>query len=236
MYAMAKGSEQSNKQLEPQRIATYRTIEAPPAPNLAVPSPATEHGAYSQQGSVVNSRTNSRPIPIEGPSRSHTETALPHSVYSRHSQGPGTQILSPSTISRMPATEPRPSHAVSHAPSSQRTIRQADMIPLPPSAPATEARSARNVPLPYSVATSRASRDREYTREDSRGTVVSPHDSISQVSTKRSKASGKSKHYREEDEYRSSKGSKAGSKTGSKSGSRVTGFKVMGERGTIPGF
>lgn len=237
MYAMTKSVEQSNKQPEPQRITTYRTIEAPPAQNYAPPSRAPEFNANSKGGHVVNGRSSSRAIPIEAPSCSHSETVISRSEYSCHSQNGENEVVVLSKGSRISAAEARHSH-VSHAPSSQKTIRQADLVPLPPSAPVTKVRSARNVPLPYSVATSRASRDKDIGREarmeDSRSTVVTPHDSISQVSTKPSKASGRAKHHREEDEHRSSKGSKAGSKKGSSS--RVSRFKVMGGRSSIPGF
>lgn len=230
MYAMTKSSEQSSKQPEPQKIITYRTIEAPPIQHYASLSRAPEYSTYSKQGSVVDSRLHSRPIPVEASPRTHSVTAGPESEYSRHSRNPGDEVIVLSNGSRVAVPEPRPSHA-SHASSSQQTVRQP-----------TEVRSARNVPLPYSAAASRASRDKEYMREarieGSRSTVVTPHDSISQVSTKRSKASGRSNHHREEDEHRSSKGSKSGSKTGSKkdSSSRVSERKVMGARGSVPGF
>ncbi len=226
MYAISKGDEQSTQQPEPQKIITYRTIEAPPAQGYSPFNRTPEFKTYSKRGNVVNSGSGSRPIPIKAPLRTHNETTIPRSEYSHDSRNGDEAVLS--NGSRRLAAEPRPSRT-SQVSSSQRTVRQADLIPLPPSAPATEVRSARNVPLPYSVATSRASRDKERAEK-----VVSPHDSISQVSTKRSKASGKSKHHREEDEHRSSRGSKAGSKNGSSS--RVSGFKVMGERGSISGF
>ena len=218
MYAMSKVDERSNQQPEAQKIVTYRTIEAPPALGYVSSNKPPEHEIYSKRGSVAN---DSGTVQMDALPSARGETVVPRSEYSRIERKAEGDLVVLTDRSRVLATEPKRSNT-SQISTSQRTARQSDTVLRQPSAPTTDVKSARDIPLPYSVATSRASRD-----------PVLPADSISQVSTKRSKASRKPKHYLEDDEHRDGRESKAGSKKGS---GKASGFKVMGERGSIPGF
>lgn len=190
-YAMSKGDSENHQQPQTQSKITRRTIEAPPAQDAVRVETITrnsDHGSYTNHSSLANSRPTSRGLPIESVPRTYVETLTNssehsrrsyHSVVRRKDAGPVVQTNGGTRIS---AVEPQGSRA-SHA-CSNRTIRQAEMIPIPPSV-ATQARSARDVPLPSSQATSLASKVKEDSRLDVKSSVH-PHESVSQVSTRRS--------------------------------------------------
>ena len=238
-YAMSKGDSESN-QPETQRKVTYRTIEAPPAQDVVRVETITRNPDRGpNRGSLANSRSGASARPIESVPRTYVETLVDPSEHSRRSShtvirrddaGPVVQTNSGTKTS---VTEPKGSRA-SHT-SSNRTIRQAEMMPLPPSV-VTLARSAKDVPLPYSQATSLVSKEKEAPKLDDVKSSVHPRDSISQVSTRRS---GKSKHHHHGSRsgsdkghgHRSEKGSKAGSKPDTSS--RISGTRSHGVKGAL---
>ena len=235
-YAMSKGDSENHQQPQTQSKITCRTIEAPPAQDAVRVETITrdsDHGSYANHSSLANSRPTSRGLPIESVPRTYVETLTNPSEHSRRSYrsvvrrkdaGPVVQTNGGTRIS---AVEPQGSRA-SHA-CSNRTIRQADMIPLPPSVAtqARSARSARDVPLPSSQATSLASKVKEDSRLDVKSSVH-PHESVSQVSTRRS---GRSKHHHSGSRSGSEKGHGHKSEKGSKADSkRDTSRKISGTR------
>ena len=244
-YAMSKGDSESHQQPQTQSKVTYRTIEAPPAQDVVRVETITRnsnHGSYANHSSLANSRPTSRGLPIESVPRTYVKTLVDpsehsrrsyHTVVRREDAGPVVQTNGSTQISVGEPQGLRASHA-----SSNRTIQQAEKMPLPPSV-ATQARSARDVPLPSSQATSLASKVKEDSRLDVKSSVH-PHESVSQVSTRRS---GKSKHHhggsRSGSEkghgHKSEKGSKAGSKAGSKrdTSSRISGTRSPGVKGVL---
>ncbi|KAK3173391.1 hypothetical protein OEA41_006720 [Lepraria neglecta] len=232
-YAMSKGDSESHQQPQTQSKITYRTIEAPPAQDVVRVETITrnsDHGSYANHSSLANSRPTSRGLPIESVPRTYVETLVDpsktsrrpyHTVVRREDAGPVVQTNGGTRISVGEPQGPRASHA-----SSNRTIQRAEMMPLPPSV-ATQARLARDVPLPSSQATSLASKVKEDSRLDVKSSIH-PHESVSQVSTRRS---GKSKHHHGGSRSGSEKGHGHKSEKGSKAGSkRDTSSKISGTR------
>ncbi|MCJ1274040.1 hypothetical protein MMC21_001834 [Puttea exsequens] len=219
-WAMTQGDEQDQQRRKSQEGHAIRMIETPASQNYLPHNRALQYSVPSRRGSVANdSRIDSCATPIENPPRTHVFAMPPHSQHSRRSHDPtDTLVLHSSRISTGGSRARPSSHILGPG-----TIRQANGAPpLARSTAATGTRSARNVPLPQSVATSA-----------NRQPTVSPRDSISQVSTKRSKATRRSSHHGEY-EGRSRRGSKVESRK--EGGSRLGGYKAMGERGSIPGF
>jgi hypothetical protein len=240
-YAMSKGDSESHQQPQSQSKITYRTIEAPPARDVVrveTIARSSDHGTYANRGSLANSRPASRALPIESVPRTYVENLVDpseqsrrsyHTVVRRDDAGPVVQTNGGTRISIGQPQGSRGSHA-----SSNRTIRQAEMMPLPPSV-MTQAKSARDIPLPSSHATSLASKVKEDSRLDVESSVH-PRDSISQVSTRRSgkpkiqhsaSRSGSEKGHG----HKGEKGSKAGSKRDTSS--RISGTRSPGVRGVL---
>ena len=100
-----------------------------------------------------------------------------HRSYRLVDQSHVETVANPSNITKVSAAEFRESR-VSHAPSREKIAGQSDVITI------TEARSAKDVPLPESRVTSLVTEGRVIDKADK--CSVSPNESVSQASTRRS--------------------------------------------------
>lgn len=227
-YAMTKGDSESHQQPHIERKITYRTIEAPAAQDLV------RQDALVRNGSLPNSNSVVRTIPIDSSPRTRVNTLPPSSEHSRRSSptvvrsadaGPVIQTKNGTRIS---IGAPQGSRA-SLTSSSSKTIRQADLSPKQPTV--ITVKSAKDIPLPASMV---SSRERDEPKLDDRS--VHPNDSVSQVSTRRD---GKSKHHgggsksgSERDHgIRSEKSSKAGSRK--ETSSQYSAVRSPGMKGAL---
>ena len=236
-YAMVKGDSENRQAPEIQERITYRTIEAPIEQNQHTTRiPISDAPSYHT--TLPNSKSGARTLTIESPPL-RIERHVP-------SQHPGTS--EPRSYREPPHNEPimmidNDPDTRSRTSVGRKTIRQVETSHLPPSAAtATEVRIAREVPLPATAAPgSRYSRASSATIKDQTTKMpaeryepalpsVVPDDSISQVSTRRSRDSRREKHHhrhRSEEDVRSRRGityegrSKAGSKQKSRVGDMV---------------
>ena len=226
-YAMTKGDSESHQHSHIQRKITYRTIEAPAAQDLV------RQDVLACNGSLPNSNSVVRTIPVGSAPRSRVNTLPPSSEHSRRSSptvvrsadaGPVIQTNSGTRIS---VVEPQGSRA-SHTSSSSKTVRKADLSPQPPTV--ITVKSAKDIPLPASMV---STREREELKLDDRS--VHPHDSVSQVSSRRD---GKSKHHGgskagsdRDHGHKSEKASKAGSRK--ESSSKISAVRSPGMKGAL---
>ena len=225
-YAMTKGESQSYQQPPVQRKISYRTIEAPAAQILAPPDFMTRNACLADSKVVI------RNIPVESP-HSRVHTLPPPSERSRRSShtvvrsADAGSVIQTNHGTKISVGGPQASR-VSHTSSSSKTVRQPEHGPQPPTV--ITVKSARDIPLPAST----ISRGWEDPGIDDRS--IHPHDSVSQVSTKRS---GKSIHHHggsrtgseKGHRHRSEKGSNAGSKR--ESSSKISGVRSPGMKGAL---
>ena len=173
---MTRSQTEANHAEHPKRVA-YKIIDSP----VTYESVQPDHGSKLSHQVIAAPRLT-RPyvdgmIP-ESDNSLHSSPPLPRS----HAEG----ATLPPTHTKISVVDPgnsRPSQASSRG----KTARQSGSIPI------TEVRSAKDVPLPYSHVTSSIIEKRE---ESKTGICsVSPKESISQVSTRRSGDHARSKDY-----------------------------------------
>ena len=226
-YAMTKGDSESHQQPHTQRTITYRTIEAPAGQDLV------RQDVLARNGSLPNSNSVARALPIDSSPRSRVNTLPPSSEHSRRSSptvvrsadaGP---VIQTNNGTRISVVEPQGSR-VSHTSSSSKTVRKADLSPQPPTV--ITVKSAKDIPLPASMV---STREREELKIDDRS--VHPHDSVSQVSSRRD---GKSKHHGgsragsdKDHGHKSEKASKAGSRK--ETSSKISAVRSPGMKGAL---
>ena len=219
-YAMTKGDSESHQHPQIQRKITYRTIEAPVAQDLV-------------RQDVLASNAVIRTIPIDSSPRSRVNTLPPSSEHSRRSSptvvrsadaGP---VIQTNNGTRISVVEPQGSR-VSHTSSSSKTVRKADLSPQPPTV--ITVKSAKDIPLPASMV---STREREELKIDDRS--VHPHDSVSQVSSRRD---GKSRHHGgskagsdRDHGHKSEKASKVGSRK--ETSSKISAVRSPGMKGAL---
>ena len=227
-YAMTKGDSESHQQPHIQRKITYRTIEAPAAQNLV------RQDALVRNGSLPNSNSIIRTIPIDSSPRTRVNTLPATSEHSRRSyptvvrSADAGPVIQTTNGTRISIGQPKDSRT-SHISSSSKTIRQADLAPKQPTV--ITVKSAKDIPLPASMV---STREREEPNLDDRS--VHPNDSVSQVSTRRD---GKSKHRHggskagsEKDHgNRAEKSSKAGSRK--ETSSKISAVRSPGMKGAL---
>ena len=231
-YAMVKGNSESFTPLRAQERITYRTIEAPieynsrPVTRIPIQNGRSIHGSLAHGDSAI--RTIGPPLP-------RAETLISKSEHSRDSASPRMQSYKVVSQNGPIIMVDNEQDSRSRASSGRHTIKPQNSIHATPSAPVTEVRLARNVPLPtrsqpsrYSHATSASVQKATPPLVEPRQNPLpslAPSDSISQVSSRKSRDSGHSKHHhtsyhggrsksgrKVEKEYEVSRGGKAGSK------------------------
>ena len=236
-YAMVKGDSGSQQISQAKEPVTYRRIDAPLEYSVGQPKhtsylPIQE--SYPHHGSLVSDRSRVRNI---GPPPTKVATHASTTSHSRISSERNTQSrrLPPQDgpiimIDREKDT-PR-----SYAPSAPRQASLSQHSP-----PVTELRTTRHTPPPparsqasrYSRASSATVRESpKVPREEPREIPlpsVAPYDSISQVSTKRSGTSGKSKHHHSSHHRRSRSAHGSEKEYVSDGGSRTRGKHSVGE-------
>jgi len=245
-YAMVKGDSENHQQPRIRERITYRTIEVPAEYEVGQSRPVTRVPTqYARQrcGSFADGNSGARALTI-GPPSPRAKTLIPSSAHSHHSAR--SDPLSYHAASQRGPIVMIDNDTRSRASSARNTFRQGDLAHLPPSAPVTEVRLARDVPLPahsqasrYTRATSATVNDKPHNKTaiiESREKLlpsVSPHDSISQAGTSISRDSGRSKHRhsshhgrskaasRREKDHEGGRVCKAGSKHHSKVGDMV---------------
>ena len=233
-YAMVKGASEDSQPTKIRERVTYRTIEAPaeyhtiqsrPTIRIPIEDSRSHHDPLANRSSAVHTIVTPPP---------RAETLATTAQHSRHSDTRGYKVVSsrdgPIVMIDNEANDPR-----SHAPSNRTAVLPPTATHAPPSAPVTEVRIARDVPLPTHSQASRYSRGTSATakppskapaplveepREKPLPSVV-PNDSISQVSTRRSKDSGRSKHHRSSHHGRSKEGHRSEREYEGRRGSKV---------------
>ena len=173
---MTRSQTEANHAEHPKRVA-YKIIDSP----VTYESVQPDHGSKSSHQVIV-----APPL-----TRPYVDGMIPQSDHSHHSTPPlprshaegATFPPTQTKISVVDSGNSRPSHVSSRG----KTARQSDYIPI------TEMRSAKDVPLPYSHVTSSTTEMREESKTGK--CSVSPKESISQVSTRRSGDHARSKDY-----------------------------------------
>lgn len=184
--AMTK-SQTETYAVEHQKRVAYRTIEAPVTYELLQP----DNDTLEREPSRVNRNASNHAIAIPGLPHPCTDDLIARSEHSHHASTSIAQkyiesVTNAPNVTKISVADSGKSRA-SHASSPGKTARQSDFIPV------TEVRSAKDVPLPPSRVTSLATEKREGSKAGK--SSVCPKESVSQVSTRRSGGSGRSKHY-----------------------------------------
>ena len=183
--AMTKAQTQDFHAEPPNRV-TRRVIEAPVTYELVQRNSQSHARGYPlAESKPLNQTIASQPL-----AHPHVDDQIPRSEHSHHPPHSVTQchvenITCPryaTKISMGDSGKWRVSDASFHA----KTARQSELIPI------TEVRSAKDVPLPPSRTTSLVTA-REKEKKAGRSSV-SPKESVSQISTRRSGKSRRSKH------------------------------------------
>ena len=181
--AMTKSQTDKSHVERPKRTA-QRVIEAPITYELV----QRENVNYVHEHSWASSKPSHHAIATPAPlTRSRADDLIPRSEHPNHSSHtfPRSHVevaTNPPHITKITVAGSghlRASHASSH----KNTARQSDLIPI------TEVRSAKDLPLPHSRVTSLATDGREDNRASQ--SSVSPKESVSQLSTRRSGGSGR---------------------------------------------
>ena len=176
---------------EPPNKVTHRVIEAPVTYELVQRDSQSHAHRYTLAESKPSNQTTA-PQPLARP---HVDDLIPRSEHLHPSSHSVTQCYVENMICPPYATKisvadsgkSRASDASFHA----KTARQSELIPI------TEVRSAKDVPLPPSRVTSLVTARGKDTKVGR--SSVSPKESVSQVSTRRSGKSSRSKHHSNHD-------------------------------------
>ena len=176
-----------DSQVEPPNRVARRIIEAPVTYELVQQDNESHVRGYT----LANSKAPNPAIAPPPLPRPNVDELIPRSEHSHHPSRSVTQyhvenMACPPYVTKISVAESgklRALQASSHA----RSARQSELIPI------TEVRSAKDVPLPPSRVTSLVTAGGEDNKE---GRIsVSPKESVSQVSTRRSGKSSRSKHH-----------------------------------------
>lgn len=167
------------------RIA-YGNTDAPVTYEL-IPSDTLPH---VHESSRAKERPSRHAIAAPSPSRLYVDDSFSPSEHSHHPSHPVTRshaegVTSPPNLTNISAADSGNARSLVefyHA----KTARRSDLTSN------TEARSAKDVPLPHSRVTSLATEKSEYSKAGK--CSLSPRESVSQVSTRKSGQCGGSKH------------------------------------------
>lgn len=184
--AMTKSQIENSHVEQPYRVP-HRVIEAPVTYELV----QRHNESHVRESPQVNDKSTPQPVgppPLPCPRVGNLIARSEHSQHSSHpiTQGHVEEVTGAPYVTKITVADSGNSRA-SHASYPDKTARQSDVIPI------TEARSAKDVPLPYSRVTSLVI-ERKEDRKVGKSSV-SPKESVSQVSTRRSGRSGRSKHH-----------------------------------------
>ena len=181
---MTRSQTEANHVEHPKKVA-YRIIDSPATYESVRP----DNGSHVREYLPSNIKPNHQVIAAPPLTRPYVDGMIPQSHHSYPSSPslPRSQgaTFSP-TPTKISVADPGNSRA-SHVSSRGKTARQADIIPI------TEVRSAKDVPLPYSHVASSTIDKREESKTEK--CSVSPKESISQVSTRRSGDHARSKNH-----------------------------------------
>lgn len=183
---MTKSQIENSHDEQPYRVA-QRVIEAPVTYELV----QQHNDSHVRESSRANGKSMHQavgPPPLPCP---RVDDLIPRSEHSQHSshsitQGHVEEVTGAPYVTKITVADSRTSRAL-HASYPDKTARQSDFQPV------TEARSAKDVPLPYSRVTSLVIERKEDSKVGK--SSVSPKESVSQVSTRRSGRSVRSKHH-----------------------------------------
>lgn len=183
---MTKSQIESSHVEQPYRVA-HRVIEAPVTYELV----QRHDNSHVRESSRANGKPMHQvvgPPPLPCP---RVDDLIPRSEHSQHSshsitRGHVEEVTGAPYVTKITVADSGNSRA-SHVSYPDKTARQSDFIPV------TEARSAKDVPLPHSRVTSLVIERKEDSKVGQ--SSVSPKESVSQVSKRRSGRSGRSKHH-----------------------------------------
>lgn len=183
---MTKSQVENTHVEQPYKVA-HRVIEAPVIYKLV-----QQHSeSHLRESSWANGKSMHQavgPPPLPCP---RVDDVLPRSEHSQHcshsiTRGHVKEVTGVPSVTKITVADSGNSRA-SHASYPDKTARQSDCIPV------TEAKSAKDMPLPHSRVSSLATERKEESKVGK--SSVSPKESVSQVSTRRSGRSGSSKHH-----------------------------------------
>ena len=179
-------SQSENPLVEQPRTVTYRTTEAPVTYELVKP----ETDVHIREYSGSKTKSSHYAIAAQHLPRPRIDDLIPRSQHSHHSSRSATRshvegVINPPNVTKISVAALEDSR-ISHASAYGKTARQSDLTRI------SEARSAKDIPLPHSRVTSLATGEREEGKEG-RSSVHSK-ESVSQVSTRRSGENGRSRH------------------------------------------
>ena len=182
--AMTKSQTEISHVEQPKKV-THKIIEAPATYELLPRD--SESNVHGHSGVIYKPSHHT----IAAQPRPHTDDLIPRSEHSQHTARPNARngvesvTNAPHIFKTLVAgtKNSRVSHTTSHG----RTARQSDFISI------TEARSAKDVPFPDSHVTSLVKEAREHSKADENS--ISPNESVSQVSTRRSGGVARSNHH-----------------------------------------
>ena len=181
---MTRSQTEANHVEHPKKVA-YRIIDS----SITYEPVRPDNGSHVREYLPSNGKPNHQVITAPPLTRPYIDGMIPQSHHSHPSSPPLPQsqgaTFSP-TPAKISVADPGNSRA-SHVSSRGKTARQADTIPV------TEVRSAKDVPLPYSHVTSSTTEKRGESKTEK--CSVSPKESISQVSTRRSGDHARSKNH-----------------------------------------
>ena len=180
-----------NRYIEPPSRIVHRTIEAPVTYELV----QRDNKSYACEYSGANSKHTYQaiaPPPLPPP---HADDLMPRSEHLHHSSNSITRYQVEGATCSPYVTKIKVSDSgkskTTQSSFQEKTARQSDLIPI------TEARSAKDVPIPGSHVTSLVMDGREDSKLGQ--SSVLPKESISQVSTRRSGKSSRRKHHSSHD-------------------------------------
>lgn len=203
-YAMVKGDSENHQQPEERKSITYRTIEVPAyeakQPKFLTQIPIQD--AYQPYDSPTQSKSSPYTI-ASGRTAPKAQAFIPASASQqpRHPGYSGTQNYSHSSRDGPIIMIDNERDSRSRASLNRHPVKQKEYIKSTLSAPGTEVRIARDVPLPTYSQASHYSKSYHTTSKRDPAPLqpvlppIAPEDSISQVSSRGSKQSGRTKHH-----------------------------------------
>ena len=184
-------SQTENTYVEQPKRVTQRIVEAPVTYELI----QRDTESHVREDSRANSKLIRQAVETLPLLRPHGDNLLlpsEHPHYSSHSvtRSPAEVVTCPPYVNKISVADSEKSRD-SHTSLHDKTARQSDFISI------TEVKSPKDVPLPRSRVTSLATERREDSQAGK--SSVSPKESVSQVSTRRSGRSSEKMHYSSHD-------------------------------------
>ena len=183
---MTKSQSENSQVEQPSRVA-HRIIKAPVTYELV----QRDNDSHVREYFRAKSKSTNQALATPTPLRPHVDDLIPRSEHSDPSSHSVTRshvedLTCPPYVTKVSVADSGKSRAL-HASFHENKARQSDLIPI------TEAKSAKDVPLPHSRLKSLVTEGEKDSKAGK--SSVSPKESVSRVSTRRSGRSSGSKRY-----------------------------------------